>query len=68
MLFRMHSRWEIKFNNLTNVDQIVKMQQVVIEDREEQERLQQLEELARTASKVRSIQGPLRGNVQNPEV
>lgn len=64
MLLRMHSRCEIKFNNLTNVDQIVEMQKVVIEDREEQERRQQLEELARTASKVRSTQDPRKRNVQ----
>lgn len=36
--------------------QIVKMQQVVIEDREEQERLRQQEKLDRTAAKVRSVQ------------
>lgn len=32
------------------------MQQVVIEDREEQERLRQQEELAKTAAKVRRVQ------------
>lgn len=36
--------------------QILEMQQVVIEDREEQERLQQQEELAKTAAKVRRVQ------------
>lgn len=48
--------------------QIVAMQQVVMEDRLEQERLQQLEELARTASKVRGILAPRRGKVQVPDV
>lgn len=36
--------------------QILEMQQVVIEDREEQERLRQQEELAKTAAKVRRVQ------------
>lgn len=38
------------------LDQIVEMQRVVMEEREEQERQAQLEELGKTASKVRSLQ------------
>lgn len=45
------------------MDQIVEMQQVVMEDRLEQEKRQQLEELARTASKVRSRQELPKRNV-----
>lgn len=53
-----------KFNKQTNLDQIVEMQQVVIEDREEEEMLQQLEELGRIAVKVRSTQDPLKRNAR----
>lgn len=45
------------------MDQIVEMQQVVMEDRLEQEKRRQLEELARTASKVRSRQELPKRNV-----
>lgn len=57
-------RRQIQFSNPTrSVHQIVEMQKVVIEDRQEQERLQQLEELARSATKVRGSQGALKRNV-----
>lgn len=50
------------------MDQIVEMQQVVIEDREEEERLRQLQELATVATKVRTVQDRPKRNVWIQEV